>query len=321
LSLPLPDWEGPQPLELAALAHPTNLTAYHIGRHPRLFAVTVVAYLIIISGLMILHGDSIEPEWLALALMLAAVALGAGKRFLKDWTPFVVLVLAYEAMRGLAAHSNFQPHDVGGLELWLWGGHLPTVTLQRLFYNPNTVGIQDKIATTVYFAHFLLPVGFGFMLWLSSREAYFRFTSSLLMLAFLAFLTYLLWPSSPPWFAHPAEVHKIMTEAMSKGGLARAASPIYSLFNPNRFAAFPSLHSAFPSLVAIHAWRRRRWLGVTLAAWTLVVWVCVVYLGEHYTVDALAGLAYAISATIVVDQVVAHRTKQPGLALASPRIS
>lgn len=279
-----------------------ELAANPIQRHPRLFAAGVGVYLAVISGLMMINGDSIEPEELALALLLAAIVLGAGKRFLRDWTPFLVLILAYEAMRGVVGAARVHPHDVTWMEQAVWAGTLPTVTLQRMFYRPDAVGLQDQLATAVYFAHFLLPIAFGFVLWLRSSQAYFQFTFSLLLLCFLAFITYLLWPSAPPWYAHADIVHRVMTEAMAKGGLARAASPLYSHFDPNQFAAFPSLHAGFPTLVAIHAWRRSRAWGITFGVWTLVVWLAVVYLGEHYSVDALAGLVYAVFATMIVDR-------------------
>ncbi len=77
-------------------------------------------------------------------------------------------------------------------------------------------------------------------------------------------------------------------------------SPIYTHLNPNDYAAFPSLHAAFPTLAAIFAWRRYRWLAVLLLAWAACVWTAIVYLGEHYFVDALAGLGFALAAWLVV---------------------
>ena len=46
-------------------------------------------------------------------------------------------------------------------------------------------------------------------------------------------------------------------------------------------------------LAAVYAWRRYRALAVGLVVWTLGVVVSIVYLGEHYVVDALASFVYA----------------------------
>jgi hypothetical protein len=37
-----------------------------------------------------------------------------------------------------------------------------------------------------------------------------------------------------------------------------------------------------------------------LGAWTVVVWIAVVYPGEHYVIDVLGGIAYAAVAVLVV---------------------
>ena len=86
-------------------------------------------------------------------------------------------------------------------------------------------------------------------------------------------------------------------------------SPVYSHLNPNQYAAFPSLHAAFPALAAMYAWSRYRWLAIGLLIWSACVWVAIVYLGEHYFVDALAGLVYALVALVIVELVARRRAR------------
>ena len=62
----------------------------------------------------------------------------------------------------------------------------------------------------------------------------------------------------------------------------------------NIVAALPSLHAAFPLiclLVARH-FRLPRWLQGLLLLQLLGVAFAIVYTGEHYVVDVLAGLLY-----------------------------
>jgi len=278
-------------------------------RRPGALLVGSIVYLSILFGVMLWRGISIEPEWVVLALLLIAVALGRGRTFLTDWLPFLLLFFAYEAMRGFAAKTGFAPHDLSGMETALFGATLPTVVLQHQFYNPNQVGWQDLVAMFFYFMHFPLPILVGFIFWLRSRDHYHRFIAALLLMCFIAFITYLFWPSAPPWYEFSATrvppgevVHKIINETVDKlWGKNYIVTPLYSKLNPNQFAAFPSLHAAFPMLAAVYAWSRYRWLSGVLIVWSCCLVASIVYLGEHYVVDAVAGLAYVILAALLVE--------------------
>ena len=265
-------------------------------------------YLGVIFGVMLWRGISIEPEWVVLALLVIAIAMGRGLAFIADWGPFLLLFFAYEAMRGFASKTGFAANDLSGLERAFFGS-IPTVTLQHAFYNPSAVGPQDLIAMFFYFMHFPLPIVVGFYFWWRSRDHYRRFIAALLLMCFLAFVTYLFWPSTPPWLQFPLNaapndvaVHKILNETVQKlWGDSYVITPIYSHLNPNQYAAFPSLHAAFPALATVYAWRRYRRLALGLVLWTIGVLFSIVYLGEHYIVDALCGFVYVAGATLLVE--------------------
>ncbi len=295
-------------------------------RRPGALLVGSLAYLSILFGVMLWRGISIEPEWVVLALLVIAVAMGLGRTFLADWFPFLLLFFAYEAMRGFAAKTGFAPHDLSGMERAVFAGTLPTLTVQHAFYNPNTIGIQDLVAMFFYFMHFPLPILVGFVFWLRSRDHYHRFIAALLVMCFLAFITYLFWPSAPPWWEFSATrvapgevVHKILNETVDKiWGKYYIVTPLYTSLNPNQFAAFPSLHAAFPMLGAVYAWRKYRWLSILLILWSTAVVLSIVYLGEHYVVDALDGLLYVFAATILVEAFVTWRARRDASTPARP---
>jgi len=277
-----------------------------------------LAYLAVIFGVMLWRGISIEPEWVLLALLVIAMALGRGLAFLADWGPFLLLFFAYEAMRGFASKTGFAPHDLSGLERTVFGGTLPTLTLQHAFYHPGVVGPQDLIAMFLYFMHFPLPILVGFVFWLNSREHYRRFIAALLLMCFLAFVTYLFWPSAPPWW-QVSDVYKVIDRTVQLlWGNQYFVSGIYHSFNPNRFAAFPSLHAAFPALAAVYAWHRYRPLSIVLIVWSVAVLLAIVYLGEHYVVDALAGYVYVAAATLLVEGFLRLRARRPASTPARP---
>jgi membrane-associated phospholipid phosphatase len=287
-------------------------------RRPGALLVGSLAYLAVIFGVMLWRGISIEPEWVVLALLVIAIAMGRGLTFIADWGPFLLLFFAYEAMRGFASKTGFAPHDLSGLEQAVFAGTLPTLILQHAFYHVESVSPQDVVAMFLYFMHFPLPILVGFVFWLKSREHYHRFIAALLLMAFIAFVTYLFWPSAPPWYQFqegnvpgPMVVHKILNETVEKfWGPNYFVSPLYAHLNPNQFAAFPSLHAAFPALAAVYAWRRYRALAIGLIVWTAAVLLSIVYLGEHYVVDALAGFVYVALAAVLVEGFVRWRARR-----------
>ena len=252
---------------------------------------------------MLWRGIEIEPQWVVLALLVIALAVGRGRQFVVDWTPFLLLFFAYEVMRGFAAKTGFPIHDVSPLERLLFAGALPTIWLQQHSYDPSRISPWDWAAMVLYFLHFVVPVVVGFIFWMGDRAHYRRYVAALIGMSFAAFVTYLFWPSAPPWHEFPKQIVKINDQTIAKWGVDYYISPVYSRLNPNQFAAFPSLHAAFPALAAMYAWQRYRVLALALVGWAAAVWLAIVYLGEHYFVDALAGLAYALAATLAVEYV------------------
>jgi membrane-associated phospholipid phosphatase len=267
-----------------------------------------LAYLVAVTGLMIWRGISVSPDYLLLLMVPIALASGRLVGFLRDWVPFIALFLAYEAMRGLAAKTGFAPHvgDLASAEQWLFGGHVPSAVLQSTVHGSAVGGAADYFATVVYFCHFAVPLTVGMVIWLVDRTQFLRYTTALLGMSCVAFVVFLLVPTAPPWYAAQAgvihDVHKIITDT-----LPSAVSPYYVSLNPNPVAAMPSLHMAFPVLslfALVGVWPRRGW---AFALWCVAVFFSIVYLGEHYAVDALAGIVLASLSWAVMMRVVVPR--------------
>src|SRR5260370_32214731 len=116
--------------------------------------------------------------------------------------------------------------------------------------------------------HFPLPIVVGFFFWVRSRDHYRRFIAALLLMALLAFVTYLFWPSAPPWYQFRADVaggeetvHKIPNETLHKlWGPNYWVAPLYSHPNPHKFPALPPLHSALPGVAALSPRGRNPWV-------------------------------------------------------------
>lgn len=235
---------------------------------------------------------------------------------LLGWAPFVLVLMAYELMRDLAATLHVPPHNLAGVERALFGGYEPTLVLQTTIAKLGDADLIDDAGSLVYSAHFLLPVIVGAWLWSRNRAEFHRFGLSLVVLCALAFVTYVVVPTAPPWLAQPQSVQHLMQDAVLRSGLPPALTWLYSHHDYNLYAAFPSLHAGFPVLAAAAAWRRNKAVGVLLSIWAIVVWVTVVYLGEHYVADVVGGILYAAFALSIVSLLSPNRRR--GLITASP---
>ena len=81
---------------------------------------------------------------------------------------------------------------------------------------------------------------------------------------------------------------------------------IYDFIQPNQFAAFPSLHSAFPWLIALYALKIGKAKTLPILVFPFGVWFSAVYLEEHYIVDVLGGVAYATLAFVLSEKIIPY---------------
>jgi hypothetical protein len=282
-------------------------------RNDKLLLGAIAAYAVVLSVLMISRGISVTPDVVVVGFGLAAILLGRGRLFLRDWIPFVALFFAYELMRGYADKFGLPIHvtDVISAEKLVGLGGLPTVWLQGLFHSGPASSPDNLAAISVvfYFLHFPLPLAIGFLLWIHHRRDYYDFVAALIVLSMAAFVTYLLLPVAPPWWADKYGYESGILHLRDNGfqGLANLFGfgqylYSYSLYSisSNDVAAFPSLHAAYPFLAFLFARRSFGRAGWLMLAYTCCVWFAIVYLGEHWVVDIIGGVAYAVVAYLAV---------------------
>ena len=134
------------------------------ARRPGPLVAVSVAYLALVSGIMIWRGISVSPDYLLLILVPVALVSGRFFAFLRDWVPFVALFLGYEAL------SGSRPSSVSGPRSGRWcilngpcSPRDPSEVLQRHFGGLHWLVIA---CTVIYFCHFLFPIAVGMVLWL-----------------------------------------------------------------------------------------------------------------------------------------------------------
>lgn len=228
------------------------------------------------------------------------VALKA-RLFVVDWSPLVVLVAIYEALRDLIPLIGAPRRYLGWIDSDLFGGQLPSAWLQARFHQPRSVDWEDAAATAIYFVYYLVPVIVGLLWWFRSRSGYHRYAAALVVLCGLAFATYVAMPTVPPWLAQPQSIDEITDTTIAGLNLPAQLVAMYVGHDYNLYAAFPSLHAAFPVVLAYYGWLRSQAVGVAMAAYAGLVWISIVFLGEHYLVDIAGAIVYAAVAITGVE--------------------
>jgi membrane-associated phospholipid phosphatase len=178
----------------------------------------------------------------------------------------------------------------------LGAGEAPTVRLQRSLGRPGEVLPHDTFLSIVHWSWFIVPHGSLAYILTRHRPHYPRAACLMAATFDVGCVFYWVIPTAPPWWAgengNMPPVRRIMTEAGERVW-GRLWQPLYDSLAGNPLAAMPSLHFA-TSVMAAHVLsdvgRGPGALGWTYAG---TLGFALVYLGEHYVVDLIAGLALA----------------------------
>ncbi len=276
--------------------------AYRSDRSLFIFRLLVVFSIV---ALVLLLRIFWTPDVIFLVLFVLFLAFGKARVFVYRFFPLVLLILLYELFRGIAHSLNGNVHyeEMINFDRWMFFGRLPTVELQNLLWH-NAINWYDFYFYFLYMLHFLMPLLLAVLIWQKADHYYWRFVWALVGLSFAAFITYLIFPAAPPWMASlDGYIYEPMRRVSSDVWWAigvKDFSQIYANLPANPVAAVPSLHSAYPLLFTLfitRIWGLRRFWWVYI--YPISVWVGVVYLGEHYVIDVILGIIYAVAAYYV----------------------
>jgi len=176
-----------------------------------------------------------------------------------------------------------------------------TLRLQRRFAAPGTVRPFERVLVWCHWMWFMVPHGsVGYVL-IRAPDRFPRAAARMYAVFDLGAAFYWAIPTAPPWWAalhgnlgdrQTAHMRRMMIEYGQQFWGDRW-NALYDVLGGNPLAAMPSLHFA-TSLMAAHLLAD---VGPVAGAvgWTYVAMlgVALVYLGEHYVIDLLAGAALA----------------------------
>src|SRR5579884_54145 len=147
-----------------------------MNRTHKVQIVLFIIYILIVTTVMIWQGIGIDPSRYIFVLLIPAFFLKKTRAFFLDWIPFLFIFLSYEFLRGLTPFVNPRANfTLAPAFDKIFGGQIPTITLQSLLFNPNHLGFVDYLATMFYFVHLALPYVFGYILWIYNRNYFRRF--------------------------------------------------------------------------------------------------------------------------------------------------
>lgn len=255
-----------------------------------------------------LSRGSITPIPFVLAIGAFALAFGRLGRVAYYLLPTLLAFVAYVAARDYVTQFKLGVHYLPQLRAdeYLAPGPIPTVWLQEHLYHGRT-GPLEVFTMLVYVSHFFVPLLLGAALVLTGRGRHFVLLMfGILVTVLLGEIVFVLAPTAPPWLAaehgYLSGVHPILKQTFTDLNLTRVAEMKGDGGAYDVTAAVPSLHVAYPVvclLCVAHA-RLPRAVVAAFALNVLAVVFAIVYMGEHYVFDALAGaLCGAVSWHVV----------------------
>jgi hypothetical protein len=271
--------------------------------HDRAILLGIFLFPAVTGAMMLARGAFPAPDQFFLLALAGIFFTGRVKAFLWDWLPPIALLLGYDSLRGAMPDLMHRVHILPMIEFdrWIFGGASAVLLLQHQFYTPGHLHWYDTAAVILYFMHFLVPLMVALFFWFIDRSLFKRFMASMVILSYLAFIIYYVFPAMPPWMAsdrgYLAPVAPIMRMVLATFGYPETlpTGTLYRYIGPNLIAAVPSLHAAFPFMTALFLTEKfRRW-GRLAFLYPAAVWLAVVYLGEHYVFDIFAAVCLTLA--------------------------
>ncbi len=175
----------------------------------------------------------------------------------------------------------------------------PTLRLQRAFASPGSINRFERVLVWCHWMWFAVPHGCVAYVIVRRPESFPSAAARMYAVFDAGAVFYWSIPTAPPWWAaahgrfqdgHPVRARRMMIEYGEQFWGERWGA-LYDVLGGNPLAAMPSLHFA-TSLMGAHLLSE---VGPVPGAlgWTYVslLGLALVYLGEHYAIDLIAGAA------------------------------
>ena len=176
-------------------------------------------------------------------------------------------------------------------------GVLPNTRLQRALARPRLdVSSLDRLLTWTHWVWFFEPHLSLIYILTTDNPSFARAARQMSAAYDLGCATYFAVPTAPPWWAAENgytgddEVERRMIRVGEEVWGEKTWDKLYDFFGGNPWAAMPSLHFGASVLAATLLTETNKGAGAVGWAYAGTLGIALVYLGEHYVTDLLAGL-------------------------------
>ena len=217
---------------------------------------------------------------------------------LNMWAYIAAYEMPHDDPERLAARTRVRYPLVADRILGL--GTLPTIRLQRAFAAPGSVNRFERALVWCHWLWFLVPHCSVAYVLIRRPERFPRAAAQMYSVFDLGATFYWAFPTAPPWWASAngylgddtaVHVRRMMIE-YGPEFWGELWMPLYDVLGGNPLAAMPSLHFA-TSLMGAHLLSDVDPVaGAVGAGYAAALGLALVYLGEHYLVDLIAGAAF-----------------------------
>jgi len=264
-----------------------------------------------LGGLALVH--------VAIAALLLRFASRAPSRETSRWRlalPYALWLACWLQLGWLIRFSGHPMHDaqIAAADLALFGGHGHLLFARWL---PQA----DQVMHLIYLSYYGLVLGPPLVLALRRRTADCqRYTRVVMATYLLCFLIYLLYPVLGPRAAAAAQAAAGHDGGALGGGALGALTEALRQAGDSPGTAFPSSHcaGAFAAALAAGAMVSRRTRALLLV-WAGLITLSTIHTGNHYGIDAAAGVLLAVSVHLAAIRVRQDRVRQAQLRHARVR--
>ena len=210
------------------------------------------------------------------------------------WAFIMVHEIPYDDPERLRARLRSRyPVDVDRV---IGAGQLPNVRLQRALARLPRAGVVNRFLTWAHWIWFFEPYLALALILARDNDRFPRAARQMAAVFDLGCAVYFAVPTAPPWWAAEngvtgeEEVRRIMVE-VGEETWGSAWPKMYDALGGNPWAAMPSLHFATSVTAALALAETGRVEGALGWGYAGTLGFALVYLGEHYVTDLLAGAA------------------------------
>jgi membrane-associated phospholipid phosphatase len=245
---------------------------------------------------VVLAGAALAPAALCVAVPRSR-ARDAGVCVLNMWAYLAAYEMPHDDPDRLAARVHVS-YPIA-IDRVLGLGVPPTLRLQRAFSTPGSINRFERVLVWCHWMWFFVPHASVAYVWWREPDRFPGAAARMYAVFDAGAVFYWAIPTAPPWWSaarghldgrDAIRVRRMMIEYGEEFWGDRWGA-LYDVLGGNPLAAMPSLHFATSLMAAQLLAETGPIAGAVGWAYALTLGLALVYLGEHYAVDLIAGAA------------------------------